>query len=125
MAGYSNVLVLVADEASAVLSANTDGFTRNLRTIDRTIPMAKGDLYTRYDFACQLMMVLHRIIGENDYDGVLIFADAPMMEELRRVKTERVSRALIAEIVGKPGKANAFPALSAATAQLAYRDLIV
>jgi hypothetical protein len=101
---------LVADEKNATLSASTDGVTQVLRTINQVVPVKDGDLGARHNFACQLMMALSRGIGEHTYDGVIIFAEAQMMGELRKVKTGLVSRAIIAEVVRAP-EVTAFPTL--------------
>jgi hypothetical protein len=126
MASSSQVLVLVADEKSAKLYANKDGVTRLLRLMDRVSPVNDaGDedhksASALHVFACELMMALGRCLREQDCDGVVIFAEAPMMEELRLVQTGTVARRLLAQIVGKPTESSRFPGLSAANAQLAY-----
>jgi hypothetical protein len=127
MTSSSEILVLIANEKNATLCANTDGVTRLLRSIDRVLPAndARGDgenaRSTQHMFACELMMALCRGMREHTYEGVVIFAEAPMMGELRRVQTSAVSRALIAEVVGKPSEISHFPGRSSANAQQAYR----
>lgn len=127
MKNSSEVLVLVADEKSATFCANSNGVTRKLRTIDRVAPNndapdqdLKAAAAARNRFACQLMMALGRDAGQHPYEGIIIFAEGPMMEELRRVQTSVVSRMLLAQIVGKPFQASDFPGRSAANAQQSY-----
>jgi len=111
MSGNSNVLVLVADEKCGTLCANSEGNTRLLRCIDRVTP--SNDSHTlqesRHIFACELMMALGRDADLQNYDGVIIYAEEAMMEELRRVQTSQVSRLLMARIVGRPTPTSHFP----------------
>jgi hypothetical protein len=103
MANYSEILVLIANGGNATLCANTDGVTRFLRAIDRVLPANDtGD--AMHIFACELMMALCRGMDEHAYEGVVIFADALMMKQLRQVQTSTVSRALLAEVVGTPSQ---------------------
>jgi hypothetical protein len=122
MSGNSKVLVLVADEKCGTLCANSEGNTRLLRCIDRVTP--SNDSHTsqeaRHIFACELMMALGRDAGLQDYDGVIIYAEEAMMEELRQVQTGVISRLLIAQIVGRPTPNSYFPGRPA-NAQMAYR----
>lgn len=126
MANSSQVIVLVADEKDATLSANNDGVTRVLRHMERVSPVndteedCRAGAIARHIFACQIMMALSRCAHEHDCEGVIIFAAAAMMEELRRVQTGTVTRLLLAQIVGKPTDACRFPGYSAANAQMAY-----
>ncbi len=125
-------LILVANEQSATLCANNDGVTRLLRSIDRVLPIndtqknANHANYSpsgRHIYACELMMALGRGATEHDYDGVVIFAEAPMMEELRSVQTRKISRLLIAEIVGVPSEEQC-QFRSAANTEIAYREAL-
>ncbi len=115
MTGSCEVLVLVAGEKSATLCANSDGHTRLLRPMNRALPgngsdeQLAGD--ARQAFACELMMALCRDTGAHAYDGVIIFAEAPMMEELRRIQTRAISRLMLAQIVGKPAQDSRFAGL--------------
>jgi hypothetical protein len=121
-----SILVLVANEESATLSTNSEGKSHLLRSIDR----APSPQITRYDdpslisasvrhrFACELMMVLGRALRDCPHDGVIIFADPSMMNELRIVETSVVSRLLIARIVGTQSAKSNFP-LRAANGDMA------
>lgn len=127
MTNSSEVLVLVADEKRATFCANSHGVARKLRTIDRLTPQndaadhdPQAAAAARNRFACQLMMALGLDAGQHPYEGIIIFAEGPMMEELRRVQTSVVSRMLLAQIVGKPFQASGFPGRSTANAQQAY-----
>jgi hypothetical protein len=127
MTRSSEILVLIANDRNATLCANADGVTRFLRAIDCILPMGSlfqhGEdmLRVRHNFACTLMMALCRSTVEHVYDGVVIFAEAPMMEELRRVQTKTISQLMIAQVVGKPSEAGSFPGRSAANEQMVYR----
>jgi hypothetical protein len=124
MSSDSKVLVLVANEKSATLCSNSNGVTRQLRAINRiahTDGSFDASASARHVYACELMMALSRNAREQDYDGVVIFADAAMMEELRGVQTNFISKMLIAEVVGAPSDPCVFPGASAGRAQMAYR----
>lgn len=121
---FSSVLVVFADETKAALCVNSDGVTRVLRTIYQVVPVKDGDRRARHNFACQVMMVLSRYLAESTYDGVMILAEAAMIEELHEVQTFEVSRALIAEIVGKPFEVYSFPDFNAASVPMAYQESI-
>jgi hypothetical protein len=124
----SEVLVLVAGENNATILANHDGVTRHLRSVNRMVPRndnrEDGESRARHIFACELMMMLGADASRKNYDGVIIFAEASMMEELRLVQTSAISRLLIAQIVGKPSEHCRFPGRSAANAELAYRGAV-
>lgn len=127
MKSANEILVLVADDRNATLCANTDGATRLLRSIECVLPAGgtaqddEGGLRVRHNFACELMMALCRSTSEHVYDGVVIFAEAPMMDELRRVQTKAIAQLVIAQVVGKPSEASRFHGGSAANAQMGYR----
>lgn len=129
----SEVLVLVANERNATLCVNSGGVSHLLRSVDRAAPTKNiredatpehASSSARHTYACELMMALGRSAKERDYDGVIIFAEAPMMEELRQVQTSAISRLLIAQIVGVPTGPCRFPGRSAANAELAYRGAL-
>ncbi len=124
----SEVLVLVASEKNATILANHDGVTRQLRSVNRMVPgnddCEDAQSRARHIFACELMMMLGADAARKNYDGVIIFAEAQMMEELRLVQTSAISRLLIAQIVGKPSEHSQFPGRSAANAELAYRGAV-
>jgi hypothetical protein len=130
MTGYSEILVLIANEKNATICANLDGVTRQLRTIEYFSPViddhndSKAALSNRYVFACELMMALGRSVRENVCEGVVIFAEAKMMEELRRVQTGTVTRLLLAQIVGLPSEYCGFADFSAANTELAYCEAL-
>jgi hypothetical protein len=130
MISSCEILVLIVDDQKATLCANSDGVTRLLRTIDRFLPAndAHRDAGNAFDagtfFACRLTMALCRYMSERTYDGVVIFAQAPMMEELRKVQTSAISRVLIAEIIGMPSEFGHFPGCSATNAELIYRGAL-
>lgn len=126
MTSSTEILVLIANDRHATLCANTDGATRLLRSIECVLPVGslcqdgEGMLRVRHNFACELMMALCRSTGDHMYDGVVIFAEGPMMDELRRVQTKAISQLMLAEVVGIPSGAGPFPGCNAANAQLAY-----
>jgi hypothetical protein len=128
MPNCSEVLVLVANEKTATLCANSEGETRLLRAIDRT-PARDADPRTvstadRHAFACELMLAMGRDLRDHPYDGVIIFADTPMMAELRTVQTSQISRLLIAQIVGTPSAHCQFPGRGAASANMANEGVL-
>lgn len=125
MQNSSKVLVLVANEKCGTLCANNEGVTRHLRSIDRIVPVNDADPspHARHIFACELMMALGRDASLQDYDGVIIYAEEPMMEELRRVRTSLISRLLIAQIVGRPTPTSHFPGRPA-NVEMAYRAVM-
>jgi protein required for attachment to host cells len=125
MEDTSKVLVLVANETRGTLCAASEGTTRLLRSIDRVIPSNDSNPapQARHIFACELMMALGRDASLQQYDGVIIYADEAMMEELRRVQTSLVSRLVIAHIVGRPTPASHFPGRPA-NAEMAYRAVL-
>lgn len=125
-----NVLVLVANENCATLSANSEGETRLLRSINRApLPQqmhSDSDLLlvttsARHLFASELMMALGRDLRDRPYDGVVIFADLGMMAELRTVATSEVSRLLIALIAGTPSAPGLLPGFGAAHGDMVGR----
>jgi hypothetical protein len=119
MISSSEILVLIVNDRNARLCANSNGVTRLLRTIDRFLPANDvcHDIGNAFDtetfFACELTMALCRCMSEQTYEGVVIFAHGPMMEQLRQVQTSTISRVLLAEIVGTPCEAGYFPGRSA------------
>lgn len=123
MTSSSEILVLIANEDNGTLCANTDGATKLLCSIDRVLPVnerdADDECSPRRIFACELMMALSCGIDERNYDGVVIFAEPSMMDELRQVRTSAVSRALIAEVVGKLSDLTLSTSRSNASGQLA------
>jgi hypothetical protein len=125
----SEVLVLVANERNATLCSNKAGVTRLLRSIDCISPVtrtndnldpARSLSTTRHVYACELMMVLGRYVSERQCEGVIIYADTAMTDEIRSVRTALISQLLIAQIVGTPSEQCHFPGRSAANAELAY-----
>jgi hypothetical protein len=124
------ILVLIANDRNATLCANMDGVTRFLRSIDCVLPArnplteTEDLLRVRHNFACTLMMALCRSTGEHAYDGVVIFAEGSMMEELRRVQTKTISQLIIAQVVGKPLDVSPFPGRSATNEQMTSRGAI-
>lgn len=132
MTDQGEILVLIADENKATLSASTGGVTQLLRSIERVLKdtshIGEEAIDSRRRFACELMMALCRSVGERICDGVVIFAEAPMMDELREVQTSSISRLMVAHIVGKPSQASQFPSrfpgVSAANAELDYRGAV-
>jgi protein required for attachment to host cells len=130
MTGSSNILVLVADEKSATLCANTDGVSRLLRTMHNFPPVndriGDGDFTStdQHVFACELMMALCCDTGKYRYDGLVIFADAAMMQEIRRVQTRTISQLVIAHIVGKPAGATQFLGAVGAAAGIGHEGVL-
>lgn len=131
MTSFSEILVLIANDSNATLCANADGVTRFLRAIDCVLPVGSlrpengEDLdRVRHNFACTLMMALCRSAGERAYDGVVIFAEGPMMEELRRVQTKTIAKLMIAQVVGKQPDASTFSDWKAANTQTAVRGAV-
>jgi hypothetical protein len=123
MSSISEILVLVAGDKKAALYASNDGVSRLLRQIDRASPMtAAGDELDADSgdiFACALTMALGLRVREQDCDGVIIFADAPMMGALHRARTRAVERLILAEIVGEIAETCCLPGFAAAHAPLA------
>ena len=130
MTNCSEILVLIANEKSATLCANADGVTRFLRSIDCVLPVGSLSqdgvdlLRVRHNFACTLMMALCRSIGDHAYDGVVIFAEAPMMEELHRVQTKTIAMLVIAQVVGKQSDASTVSDWETANTQVAVRGAV-
>jgi len=125
MTGCFEILVLVANEKAAALYSNNDGASRLLRRIERVLPRNEtGDDFNpgaipSHMFACELMMVLGHCAYKQDCDGVMIFAEGSMMEDLRRVTTHTVAKLMLAQIVGKIIEPFRLPDAGAANAQLA------
>jgi hypothetical protein len=126
MADGSKILILIANKTNATLCSNVDGVTRYIRTIECVAPpddMRRPD-EEAFDhqnvFVCELMMALRRTTDEHAYEGVVIFAEAPMMEDLRRVQTSDVARLIIARIVGVPSEWPQFSSTGAANLSLAH-----
>ncbi|MDB5735876.1 MAG: hypothetical protein JWP16_1190 [Alphaproteobacteria bacterium] len=130
MTDRCEILVLVADDNNATISSNTNGESRLLRTFDRIQPRhreiggSEAAHANRHVFACELIMALGRSAGECSCDGVVIYADASMMDELRQVQTSVIARLIVAQIVGKPARHSQFPGRSVANAELAYRGAV-
>jgi protein required for attachment to host cells len=128
MGRSSEVLVLVADETSATLHANCNGSTRLLHAMDRNSKaQAREDDHARsatQRFADELMRLLNATALRKNCEGVIIFAEGAIMEELRRVQSGLVSRLLIAQIEGRPTQTSLFPGRSAGHAELAYRGAL-
>jgi hypothetical protein len=110
----SSIWVLVANEHEAAICASRNGTSELLRSMKgETVPSRSdcGGLDKMHDssffkraFAGDLMQALCRGAVERAYDGVIIVANASMLEQLRCIRPNLVATLLIAEIVGGPSE---------------------
>jgi hypothetical protein len=108
----SSIWVLVANEHEAAICASINGASELLRSMKGEAVPSQSDCvdpgkmhdssFSKRAFAGDLMQALCRGAVERAYDGVIIVANASMLEQLRCIRPNLVAKLLIAEIIGGP-----------------------
>ncbi len=88
----------MANERNALICVNRDGRSVPIRSFCSSEPLGTVVPALRRAFACSLVLELSRSSSAHAYSGLIIVASLAMLQELRSMLTQNVSRSLIAEI---------------------------